>query len=149
MNYIDASIIIILLDRNDARFYEANKVVSEEDPVMTDMGMVEFISFLSRNNLENPIAYAYHTLQKYNIKLLSLVNSSFIMGFGNVNSLFYKAMELSGKIKLRTLDLLHVSYCIYLKNNNYEIKNLFTADKEFSKSEKTLRKYGINLMILQ
>ena len=149
MNYIDASIIIILLDRNDARFYEANKVVSEEDPVMTDMGMVEFISFLSRNNLENPIAYAYHTLQKYNIKLLSLVNSSFIMGFGNVNSLFYKAMELSGKIKLRTLYLLHVSYCIYLKNNNYEIKNLFTADKEFSKSEKTLRKYGINLMILQ
>ncbi len=149
MNYIDASIIIILLDRNDARFYEANKVVSEEDPVMTDMGMVEFISFLSRNNLENPIAYAYHTLQKYNIKLLSLVNSSFIMGFGNVNSLFYKAMELSGKIKLRTLDLLHVSYCIYLKNNNYEIKNLFTADKEFSKSEKTLWKYGINLMILQ
>jgi predicted nucleic acid-binding protein len=149
LNYIDASIIIILLDRNDARFYEANKVVSEEDPVMTDMGMVEFISFLSRNNLENPIAYAYHTLQKYNIKLLSLVNSSFIMGFGNVNSLFYKAMELSGKIKLRTLDLLHVSYCIYLKNNNYEIKNLFTADKEFSKSEKTLRKYGINLMILQ
>ena len=149
MNYIDASIIIILLDRNDARFYEANKVVSEEDPVMTDMGMVEFISFLSRNNLENPIAYAYHTLQKYNIKLLSLVNSSFIMGFGNVNSLFYKAMELSGKIKLRTLDLLHVSYCIYLKSNNYEIKNLFTADKEFNKSEKTLGKHGINLMILQ
>ena len=58
-------------------------------------------------------------------------------------------MELSEKIKLRTLDLLHVSYCIYLKNNNYEIKNLFTADKEFGKSEKTLGKYGINLMILQ
>ena len=148
MNYIDTSIIIILLDRNDTRFYEANKVVSEEDPVMTDMGMVEFISFLSRNNLENPIAYAYHTLQKYNIKLLSLVNSSFLMSFGSINSLFYKAMELSEKIKLRTLDLLHVSYCIYLKSNNYEIKNLFTADKEFSKSEKTLGKYGINLMIL-
>ena len=149
MNYIDASIIIILLDRNDARFYEANKVVSEEDPVMTDMGMVEFISFLSRNNLENPIAYAYHTLQKYNIKLLSLVNSSFLMSFGSINSLFYNAMELSEKIKLRTLDLLHVSYCIHLKNNNYEIKNLFTADKEFSKSEKTLGKHGIDLMILQ
>ena len=149
MNYIDTSIIIILLDRNDTRFYEANKVVSEEEPVMTDLGMVEFISFLSRNNLENPIAYAYHTLQKYNVKLLSLVNSSFLMSFGNINSLFYNAMELSEKIKLRTLDLLHVSYCIYLKNNNYEIKNLFTADKEFNKSEKTLGRYGINLMILQ
>jgi predicted nucleic acid-binding protein len=149
LNYIDTSIIIILLDRNDTRFYEANKVISEEDPVMTDMGMFEFISFLSRNNLENPIAYAYHTLQKYNIKLLSLVNSSFLMGFGSINSLFYNAMELSEKIKLRTLNLLHVSYCIYLKNINYEIKNLFTADKEFGKSEKTLWKYGINLMILQ
>lgn len=149
MNYIDTSIIIILLDRNDSRFYKANKVVSEDEAVITDLGMVEFISFLGRHNLENPIAYAYHILQKYNVKLLSLVNNSFLLSFGNINSLFYNAMELSEKIKLRTLDLLHVSYSIYLKNNNYEIKNLFTADKEFNKSEKTLGKHGINLMILQ
>jgi predicted nucleic acid-binding protein len=149
LNYIDTSIIIILLDRNDTRFHEANKVMSREEPVMTDMGLVEFISFLSRNNLENPVAYAYHTLQKYNVRLLSLVNSSFLMGFGNINSLFYNAMELSEKIKLGTLDLLHVSYCIHLKNNNYEIENLFTADKEFSRSEKTLGKHGIDLMMLQ
>lgn len=149
MNYIDTSVIILLLYINDARFHEVNIVINKEESVITDIGIVEFISFLSRNDLENPVAYAYHILQKYNIKLLSLVNSSFLMGFGNINSLFYNAMELSEQMKLRTLDLLHVSYCICLKNNNYEIKNLFTADKEFSRSEKTLRKHGINLMILQ
>ncbi len=148
MNYLDTSVVILLLDSKDYRFNEVNNIINNENPIISDLGFLELTSFLSRNNIENPLSYAIHTIKKYKINLLSKIGTSFIPGFGNINTLFYNSLNLSEKLKLRTLDLMHTSYCIELKNNDYDIKNLFTADKEFIKSKKILNKYKIELKIV-
>ncbi|MHB8553366.1 MAG: hypothetical protein ACYDAO_07275 [Thermoplasmataceae archaeon] len=104
---------------------------------------------MSRNNIENPLAFAVHIIKKYKIGLLSIINGSFIPGFGSINTLLYNTLNLSERLKLRTLDLIHVSYCIDLKANDYEINNLFTADKEFIKSKELLVEHKISLKIIQ
>ena len=148
MNYLDTSIIIILLDGSDYRFPTVNDTVVNGGNMVSDLGLVELTSFLSRNNVENPLAYALHIIKKYKINLLSKVGGSFVPGFGNINALFYNSLELSGKLKLRTRDLIHVSYGIQLKAEDYEINSLLTADKEFIRSKELLHEHKINLRLI-
>ncbi|WP_337860778.1 PIN domain-containing protein [Ferroplasma sp.] len=148
MNYLDTSVVIILLDRKDYRFSNVNNIINEGDCVMSDLGLVELTSYLSRNNIENPPAYAIHLVRKYKINLLSKIDNTFIPGFGNVNTVLSTSLNLSDKLKLKTLDLIHVSNCIELKINDYNIVNLYTADKEFIKAKKTLSEYKIDLKII-
>ncbi|WP_298275929.1 PIN domain-containing protein [Ferroplasma sp.] len=148
MNYLDTSVVIILLDNKDYRFNAVHNIINKENSVISDLGFVELTSFLSRNNIENPLPYAIHIIKKYKINLLSKISTSFVPGFGDINTLFYNSLNLSEKLKLRTLDLMHISYCIELKNNHYDIKNLLTADLEFIKSKKILNEYKIELKII-
>ncbi|MHB8359308.1 MAG: PIN domain-containing protein [Thermoplasmataceae archaeon] len=149
MNRLDTSIIIILLDGSDHRFPGADGIVVNEGTIISDLGLVELTSSLGRNNIENPLAYVIHIIKKFRINLLSSVDSSFVPGFGRINTLFYNSLNLTEKLKLRTLDLIHVSYCIYLKDNNYDIVNLFKTDKEFIISKELLHEHKIDLKIIQ
>ena len=149
MNRLDTSIIIIPLDGSDHRFPAADGIVVNEGTIISDLGLVELTSSLGRNNIENPLAYVIHIIKKFRMNLLSGVDSSFVPGFGRINTLFYNSLNLTEKLKLRTLDLIHVSYCIDLKDNNYDIVNLFTADKEFIKSKELLHEHKIDLKIIQ
>ncbi len=149
MNYLDTSIIIILLDQSDYRFTAVNDIVASGQTIISDLALVELTSFLSRNNIENSLAFAVHIIKKYKIDLLSTIGGSFIPEFGSINTWLYHTLNLSERLKLRTLDLIHVSYCIDLKDNDYEINNLFTADKEFIKSKELLEEHKISLRIIQ
>lgn len=149
MNRLDTSIIIILLDGSDHRFPGADGIVVNEGTIISDLGLVELTSSLGRNNIENPLAYVIHIIKKFRMNLLSGVDSSFVPGFSRINTLFYNSLNLTEKLKLRTLDLIHVSYCIDLKDNNYDIVNLFKTDKEFIKSKELLHEHKIDLKIIQ
>lgn len=149
MNRLDTSIIIILLDGSDHRFPGADGIVVNEGTIISDLGLVELTSSLGRNNIENPLAYVIHIIKKFRMNLLSGVDSSFVPGFGRINTLFYNSLNLTEKLKLRTLDLIHVSYRIYLKDNNYDIVNLFKTDKEFIISKELLHEHKIDLKIIQ
>ena len=75
---------------------------------------------------------------------MSGTDKSSISGFIEVNSIFYNALNLSEKLKLRTLDLIRISYCLELNRNGYNIDNLYTMDKEFIGAKSILEDHKIN-----
>ena len=50
------------------------------------------------------------------------------------------AIELSAKIKLRSLDLLHIAYVKLLKEKGFKISAFATLDEDFVKAKEFLEK---------
>ncbi len=60
------------------------------------------------------------------------------------------ATELSAALRLKTLDLLHVTYMKLLKEEGEPINTLVTADSDFRKVKNVLRDtMGVEVLLLE
>ncbi|WP_338598269.1 PIN domain-containing protein [Sulfolobus tengchongensis] len=141
MKYFDTSVIILSI-LND---YRREKALRElrSGGITSDLGLIELVSYLSRNLNGSPLPYAIKILSQFNISVRSLFSYA-NTPLGNILEVFYNGIKLAETVKLKTLDLLHVSYAILLGVNE-----LITADKEFIKAENLLNERGIILKIIE
>jgi len=140
LKYFDTSVILLPILK-DPRREKALKEL-EDGGVTSELGLVELVSYLSRNINDDPLPYAIKLLKEYNIIVKSVTNQKQTF-LGEINNVMYFAINIAKEVKLRTLDLLHLSYAVLLG-----VDEFVTADKEFEKGLKFLSRNGVTLKIV-
>lgn len=146
MKYIDTSVIVAALDYLDYRQKKAQRFLEQErDKVVSELVLAELSSILSRREellktiervvglkreLGVLVVVAY-ILRKFNLQYISVNGSILLPPIGQVYSVIAKTVELSGKVKLRTLNLLHLAYILILREEGYPLRELVTLDTDF------------------
>ena len=83
-----------------------------------------------------PAVIARLAVRKYGLDVIAPPHRSFTI-FGELPSEYKRAFLLAPELKLRTLDLLHISYAWNLKMNGKNIEKFATFDEEIlRKSDK-------------
>ena len=141
MKYFDTSVILLAILR-DPRREKALKEL-KDGGITSELGFVELVSYLSRNINDDPIPYAIKILKDYNIVMKSLMKEKQTL-LGEINYVIYFAINIAKEVKLRTLDLLHLSYAILLG-----VDEFVTADKEFERAREFLSKNKISLKVIE
>ncbi|MCD6324574.1 MAG: PIN domain-containing protein [Desulfurococcales archaeon] len=146
MSYIDTSVIVAAIDPTDDRRSEARAFLGRAcHKYVSELVIVELASALSRRkhllkdlaqkgiarNEIVIISLIYYLLRKFGLKYKPLSPRARLTVFGKVYVPFAEAIELSTKLNLKTLDLLHVAYAKALKDAGEEIRTLITADRDF------------------
>ncbi|EZQ04911.1 hypothetical protein CM19_08040 [Candidatus Acidianus copahuensis] len=103
---------------------------------------MELVSYLSRNLNNDIIPYAMRLLKDYNINVKTIKDTrqSFI---GELSNVVYVALRVAKDVRLKTLDLLHISYVIL-----FQVDELVTADREFEKASDFLSRKGVTLKVI-
>lgn len=142
--YIDTSVIVAAIDRGDGRNKEAEKfLLREKEKVISPLVLTEIFSVVSRNSdrlsdmligldveideEDLPAIIARLSVKKYGLKLLYSFDKEFTI-FGEVSAEIKLAFTLAPKLKLRTLDLLHLSNAWNFKLNGYGVDEFATFD---------------------
>jgi len=141
LRYFDTSVILLSI-LNDPRRDEGLKYL-KQGGLTSELGLVELVSYLSRNLNEDPLPYAIKIVNTFNIKIMN-INGLRLSPFGDLTEVAHLAINVSRQVKLRTLDLLHLTYAILLN-----VDEIITADKEFLKAEKFLKERNIALNIVK
>ena len=164
MSYVDTSIIVAALDPTDSRRYHAKMILEEKSVKMvSELVLMELASVLSRREkmmaeLANKlglsrelveVAVILYILKRFNLKYKMLRSRTRVTVFGKMYAPIAVAMELSPKLRLRTLDLLHIAYLKLLKEEGEPINTLMTADEDFKEVEKELKEViGVNVHLI-
>ena len=139
--YIDTSVIVAAIDRGDGRNKEAEKfLLREKEKVISPLVLTEIFSVVSRNSdrltgfdveideEDLPAIIARLSVKKYGLKLLYSFDKEFTI-FGEAPAEVKLAFTLAPKLKLRTLDLLHLSNAWNFKLNGYGVDEFATFDR--------------------
>lgn len=140
MRYFDTSVIVLAILKDSRREIAIRELCT--GGITSELGLVELVSYLSRNLNEDPLPYAIRILGEFNIELKSVLTRE-STPLGEIGEVFNLALEIAYKVKLRTLDLLHISYAILLNADE-----IVTADKEFEKARDFLNSERIKLKII-
>ena len=154
MIYVDTSVIVATLDPTDSRRPRARKALEVSDgKVVSELVIAELASVLTRQEevlnsiketlgMSKPIALLatiLYILKRFNLNYVSIKGH-----LRNPIGSFYKplayAIELAEKIRLRTLDLLHLAYIKVMKEQGLQISTLLTADTDFKDRETNIHK---------
>jgi len=141
LKYFDTSVILLAILRDPRRERALEELKS--GGITSELGLAELVSYLSRNINDDPIPYAIKILKEYNIAVKSLMKEKQTL-LGEINYVIYFAVNIAKEVKLRTLDLLHLSYAILLGADEF-----VTADKEFEKANNFLLRNKISLKIIE
>jgi predicted nucleic acid-binding protein len=98
--YIDANVIISFVDEADPSHGKALKLVNKlsRDRVASMLTLVELASIYSRAGLEKPLALTLYSIEVVNARIAD----------ADFNNVLKTAFTYAQKLKLRTLDILHV-----------------------------------------
>jgi len=133
--YLDTSIIVSYVDEEDPRHADAEELIESIGPekrVISPLVLVELASVYSRANLENPLQLAFYSVELIEAEEMDI----------DFNEVLKQSLRLAPKLRLRTLDLLHIVACYITK-----VKKFATLDKEIaSKSEVILNLLGIRIL---
>jgi len=140
LKYFDTSVILLPILK-DPRREKALKELGDGG-ITSELGLVELVSYLSRNINDDPLPYAIKLLKDYNIVVKSVTNQKQTF-LGGINNVMYFAINIAKEVKLRTLDLLHLTYAVLLGADEF-----VTADKEFEKGLKFLSRNGVALKMI-
>ncbi|MCL5783432.1 MAG: PIN domain-containing protein [Candidatus Thermoplasmatota archaeon] len=134
MNYIDTNVIISYLNGKDINHSKALNLFKQVgDKVTSQIGILELRSMLSRtSNLnENEIEAYIEYLPEIGIKIPEI----------DINEVFSNAGEIAFKVKMKTLDTLHISACIILNANTF-----MTFDREFAEKKHVISDMGVTVI---
>ena len=92
-------------------------------------------------------AYVIYVMSKYGLKLIEASGDRIFTPMGRVREEVGVGIGHSAELKLRSLDLLHLSYLLVLKERGYPIESIITSDREFLKAEEFLEKRGVRVAI--
>ena len=154
MSYVDTSVIVAALDPTDPRSQRAKAVLEEKGrKVVSELVVAELASVLSRRSgllselagrlglsrELTEVAVILYLLRRFNLEYRALGTRTKVTVFGRMYAPMAVAMELSSRLRLKTLDLLHAAYLKLLKEAGEPIHTLVTADKDFKEAEEGLR----------
>ena len=135
MIYLDTSLIISYVDEKDPRHADAEELIKSIGPekrIISSLVLVELASVYSRANLENPLQLAFYSVELIKAKEIDT----------DFNEVLKRSLTLAPKLKLRTLNLLHIAAC-----HTTKAKKFATLDKEIaSKSETISNLLGIKVL---
>lgn len=135
MIYIDTSLIISYVDLKDSSHEKAERIVSNissESKVVSMLVLVELASVYSRAGLEKSLELALYSLELMGAKMHEI----------DYSEVLRRAFKIAPILKMRTLDLLHISACSLIK-----AKRFATLDQEIiSKANVILEALGIEIV---
>ncbi|MHB1493803.1 MAG: type II toxin-antitoxin system VapC family toxin [Thermoplasmataceae archaeon] len=133
MNYIDTNIIIAYLNVNDVNHPRASKAMNQlDDKVTSQIGLMELRSVLSRTtNLNEDEIEAY-------VDYLATIKID--VPEVDINKIFRNAAQISYKIKMRTLNTLHLSVSMMVNAHTF-----VTLDREFLEKKSEISGIGIEI----
>ncbi len=134
MHYIDTSVIISYLNEKDVNHSRALETLNQiGDMVISQIVTLELRSVLARTtNLNEYEIEAYiEYLSEIKLKVSEI----------DFNDVFSNAEEIAFKIKMKTLDTLHLSACMILNANTF-----VTFDNEFTEKKNAIAEFGLNVL---
>ncbi len=131
--YVDTNVIVAFMDEADPNHERAVKLlkVKGSKKVSSFLTLVELASVYSRAGFNDPQALAIYSMEEAKVEVSEV-------GFGEV---LKEAFRVADKIKLKTLDLLHVASCLLMGE-----KGFLTFDGDILKKRKELEELGIEVI---
>lgn len=164
MIYVDTSVIMAALDPTDPRREEARKILElRVEKVVSELVIAELASVLARQHKLLAsirdrlgvserialIAVILYIIKRFDLKYTS-VEGSLRTTLGRFYKPLAYAIELAERLRLRTLDLLHLAYIKAMKERGIWIYTLLTADTDFKDNEEDImRVLGITVDIVK
>ena len=133
MIYLDTSVIVSYIDELDANHKLARQMIEEhrDDKIVSWLTLVELSSVFSRAGIESPASLALYSINQVRAKLVDI----------DMNAVLREAFRLSPILKLRSLDLLHISACKLAKCSFF-----MTLDKGIKSLSSDIQKLGIKVI---
>ena len=157
MMYVDTSVIVAALDFSDPRCWRARRVLESREPkVVSELVVAELASVLSRRRLPSGLepglavaAALLYILGRFELSLVRLGDHVELGPLGRLHAPIAAAIELAPRLKLKTLDLLHVAYVKTLRDRGVAVDVLVTADEDFEEvGEELKRTVGVELQLI-
>jgi predicted nucleic acid-binding protein len=161
MSYVDTSIIVAALDPLDSRQALALRALEEKNnKKVSELVLVELANVLAkkekvlleisrelslRKELVIPVAILY-IMKRFKLSYRKVESFEKVLGIGDLYLPLASAINISSTFKLKTLDLLHLSYIRTLIEQGEEINEVMTVDEDFEK-EAELIKQKINIEV--
>lgn len=168
MNYIDTSLVIAAMDNSvhgggKRGSREALTMLSRTgDKVVSELFLVELAAAISRRpelisalpteNVQPEtvlLAYLVYIMAKFDLKLLSPSSELITTPLGRVTSESGSSLAMAPGLKLRSLDLLHISHLISIKDRGFNVESLLTSDGDFRRAESFLKGHNVKLIVLE
>jgi predicted nucleic acid-binding protein len=152
--YVDTSVIVAALDPSDPRRERARKALElREDKVVSELVIAELASVLARQhkvlaNIKDRLGVSEHIafiaailyiLKRFNLRYVN-VRGYLRAPLGQLYKPLAYAIELAERLRLRTLDLLHLAYIKAIRERGIQLSTLLTADMDFKDEEKEINR---------
>lgn len=163
MIYVDTSVVVQALDRRHPRESEmaGESLSTNAEKVVSEVFLLELSSAVSRRqDLVMAVAreveatgaaivtaYVAYVMSKYGLRLVEAPGERVFTPLGRVGATVAGAMRFSAELRLRSLDLLHISHALLLKGRGYPIEGILTSDREFLKAAGFLEKRGVKVAL--
>jgi PIN domain. len=124
--YVDTNVIISFVEQ-DVNYNKALKIREINDLITSEVTILELNSFFSRKLKDEILTEAStkYAIRATNVRVVEI----------DMNKLFRKALELSTKLQLKTLDVLQISSALLLN-----AKSFITLDKDILKKRDLIEK---------
>jgi predicted nucleic acid-binding protein len=132
--YLDTNMVIANIDEKDPNHDSVVKLLDSisDGKFVSRLTLVELVSVYARAGLENPVALAMYSVEKAGAGIAGV----------DFNEVLEKAVLYAERLRLRTLDLIHVVVSSILG-----CKVLFTLDTDIiNKSEKIKKELDITVI---
>ncbi len=148
------SVVVAALDPSDPRWRSTRSVLEGGgEKIVSELVIAELASVLSRRDDllssiadevglgvdEAIIAVILYLLKRFNLKYKRAKGFERFPLLGAAYKPMANTVKLASRLKLRTLDLLHVAYAMHLRELGEPIREIVTADHGFKRAEKVLR----------
>ncbi|MEB3798765.1 MAG: PIN domain-containing protein [Desulfurococcales archaeon] len=133
MIYIDTNVVISYVDQLDQNHGKARRLLDtlNGDRVVSELTKVELASVFSRAGFEDPLALSLYSIRKVDARIVNV----------DFNRVLVKAAEISHRLKLRTLDLLHITLASLIG-----AQKLVTFDRDILSKSNLISKFGIEVI---
>ncbi|RLG47010.1 MAG: PIN domain nuclease [Thermoproteota archaeon] len=164
MSYIDTSVIVAALDPSDRRRDQARRVLEgREDKFISELVLAELSSVLARREELKELAselgiredlvlpaILIYLIKRFGLTYMKVNGLVRLPAIGELYSPMAFAVIWSTKLKLRTLDLVHLAYVKIMKDEGSPVRSILTADKEFQKAKEIMKKeIGVEVSLIE
>ena len=130
--YLDTNVVIAYIDEGEPLHEEVSRAIDGvRDRVVSRLVLLELSTVYSRAGFGDSTSLAFYSIELIGAELIET----------DFNNVIGYALRLSPIIRLKTLDLLHISFC--LQNN---IGRLLTLDKDILDKRDAVKRLGLEVI---
>ncbi|BEP17370.1 hypothetical protein PYJP_07220 [Pyrofollis japonicus] len=162
--YVDTSVVVAALDPLDPRRDGARRALQRPvGKIVSELVSAELASVLSRQRgvleevrrrlgVDESVAFVavlLYILKRFGLRYVPVKKFSRTL-LGRFYGPIAYSILLSEKLRLRTLDLLHLAYIKALREQGIPVDTLLTADTDFKENEERIRNVlGITVELIK